>query len=72
MTNPEKLLLIILGGVPYRNFRRLLDNLEGWFASGEVSVRRMRSVLPSTSSACYASMHTGLPAHVHRVFRNKH
>jgi len=49
MTNPEKLLLIILDGVPYRNFRRLFGNLEGWVASGEARVRRMRSVLPSTS-----------------------
>jgi predicted AlkP superfamily pyrophosphatase or phosphodiesterase len=72
MTNPEKLLLIILDGVPYRNFRRLFGNLEGWVASGEARVRRMRSVLPSTSSACYASMHTGLPPHVHGVFGNKH
>ena len=34
MINPEKLLLIILDGVPYRNFRRLFGNLEGWVASG--------------------------------------
>lgn len=32
----------------------------------------MRSVLPSTSSACYASMHTGLPPQAHGIFGNKH
>lgn len=30
MANPEKLLLIILDGVPYGSFRRLFGNLEGW------------------------------------------
>lgn len=32
----------------------------------------MRSVLPSTSSACYASRHTGLPPHDHGAIGNKH
>ncbi len=72
MTEKTKLLLIVLDGVPYRNFRRLFGNLEGWVASGDAQVRRMRSVLPSTSSACYASMHTGLPPHRHGVFGNNH
>ena len=31
----RKLLLIILDGVPLRNFRRLFGNLEGWVDSGE-------------------------------------
>ena len=72
MARSEKLLLIVLDGVPYRNFRRLFGNLEGWVGSGDARVRRMRSVLPSTSSACYASMHTGLPPHIHGVLGNKH
>jgi predicted AlkP superfamily pyrophosphatase or phosphodiesterase len=72
LTEKTKLLLIVLDGVPYRNFRRLFGNLEGWVASGDAQVRRMRSVLPSTSSACYASMHTGLPPHRHGVFGNNH
>ena len=65
-----KLLLIILDGVPYRNWRRLFGNLEGWVASGEARVRRMRAVLPSTSGSCYASIHTGLPPQVHRIWDN--
>jgi predicted AlkP superfamily pyrophosphatase or phosphodiesterase len=65
-----KLLLIILDGVPYRNWRRLFGNLEGWVASGEARVRRMRSVLPSTSGSCYASIHTGLPPQEHRIWDN--
>lgn len=67
----RKLLLIILDGVPWRNWRRLFGNLEGWVRSGDARVRRMRSVLPSTSSCCYASIHTGLPPQVHGVWGNK-
>ena len=65
-----KLLLIILDGVPYRNWRRLFGNLEGWVASGQAQVRRMRSVLPSTSGSCYASIHTGTPPQVHGIWGN--
>jgi predicted AlkP superfamily pyrophosphatase or phosphodiesterase len=70
-----KLLLIILDGVPYGNWRRLFGNLEGWVAQGAARVWRMRSVLPSTSACCYASIHTGVAPQVHgatgndRVFR---
>lgn len=56
----RKLLLIILDGVPWRNFRRLFGNLEGWIDSGEARVWKLRSVLPSTSASCYASIHTGV------------
>ena len=31
----KKLLLIILDGVPYRNWVRLFGNLEGWVDSGD-------------------------------------
>jgi predicted AlkP superfamily pyrophosphatase or phosphodiesterase len=74
----RKLLLIIIDGVPYRNWRRLFGNLEGWVTSGEARVWRHRSVLPSTSASCYASIHTGVPPQVHgswgneRVFRLSH
>ena len=66
----RKLLLIILDGVPYRNWRRLFGNLEGWVAQGEARVWRMRSVLPSTSGSCYASIHTGTPPQVHGIWGN--
>ena len=66
----NKLLLIILDGVPYANWRRLFGNLEGWVAAGEAQVWRMRSVLPSTSASCYASIHTGLRPQVHRIWDN--
>ena len=62
MALKSKLLLIILDGVPYRNWRRLMGNLEGWVQSGEARVWKMRSVLPSTSACCYASIHTGVLA----------
>ncbi len=65
-----KLLLIIIDGVPYRNWRRLFGNLEGWVASGEARVWRMQSVLPSTSGSCYASIHTGTPPQVHGIWGN--
>ena len=60
-----KLLLIILDGVPYRNWRRLFGNLEGWVATGEARVWKIRAVLPSISASCYASIHTGVPPQVH-------
>lgn len=65
-----KLLLIILDGVPYRNWRRLFGNLEGWVEQGEARVRRMRAVLPSTSASCYASIHTGVPPQQHHIWDN--
>jgi len=61
----KKLLLIILDGVPYRNWRRLFGNLEGWVDSGEARVWKIRSVLPSISASCYASIHTGVAPAVH-------
>ncbi len=70
MALPAKLLLVILDGVPYRNWRRLMGNLEGWAQSGEARVWRMRSVLPSMSACCYASIHTGVPPQVHGVLSN--
>ena len=56
----NKVLLIILDGQPWRNARRLNGNLEGWVHSGAARVWKMRSVLPSTSACCYASIHTGV------------
>ena len=44
----KKLLLIVVDGVPWRNFRRLFGNLEGWVQSGEAQLFKMRAVLPST------------------------
>ena len=73
-----KLLLIILDGVPLRNWRRLFGNLEGWVDSGEARVWQHRSVLPSTSASCYASIHTGVTPQEHgctgngNVFRLDH
>lgn len=66
----RKLLLILLDGVPYANWRRLFGNLEGWVQAGEARVWQMRSVLPSTSGACYASIHTGVPPQVHGIVGN--
>ena len=61
----SKLLLIILDGVPWRNWNRLFGNLEGWVDSGAAQKWKMRSVLPSTSASCYASIHTGVTPQVH-------
>lgn len=60
-----KLLLIILDGVPWRNWRRLFGNLEGWVDSGDARVWKHRAVLPSISATCYASIHTGVSPQVH-------
>ncbi|WP_137701431.1 alkaline phosphatase family protein [Marimonas lutisalis] len=61
----RKLLLIIIDGVPLRNFRRLFGNLEGWVDSGEAQRWVHRAVLPSISASCYASIHTGVSPQVH-------
>ncbi|GHD20071.1 alkaline phosphatase family protein [Tianweitania populi] len=66
----NKLLLIILDGLPWRNWRRFMGNLEGWVQSGDARVWKMRSVLPSISACCYASIHTGVPPQVHGVLSN--
>lgn len=68
--NKRKLLLIIIDGVPYNNWRRLFGNLEGWVKSGDARVWKMRSVLPSTSGPCYASIHTGVTPQEHGVTSN--
>ena len=67
----RKLLLIILDGVPWPNWRRLFGNLEGWVARGDAQVWKMRAVLPSTSASCYASIHTGTPPQVHGTWGNE-
>lgn len=74
----RKLLLIILDGVPWRNWTRLFGNLEGWAQNGTAQKWRMQSVLPSISASCYASIHTGVTPQDHgctgngNVFRLKH
>ena len=66
----QKLLLIILDGVPYRNWVRLFGNLEGWVETGDAQRFKMSSVLPSTSASCYASIHTCVTPQVHGVTGN--
>lgn len=73
-----KVLLILIDGVPLRNWRRLFGNLEGWVDSGAARVWTHKSVLPSISASCYASIHTGVPPAEHgctgnmNVFRLHH
>ena len=67
----NKLLLIILDGVPWRNFRRLFGNLEGWVDSGHAQVARHRACLPSVSGPCYATIHTGVEAQIHGIHSNE-
>ncbi|MFD0914905.1 alkaline phosphatase family protein [Pseudahrensia aquimaris] len=66
----SKLLLIILDGVPYRNWRRYFGNLEGWVKNGDAQVTSMRASLPSMSGPCYASIHTGVPPQEHGILLN--
>ena len=67
----SKLLLIILDGLPWRNWKPFMGNLEGWVQSGDARKWRMRSVLPSTSACCYASIHTGMTPQEHKVLSNE-
>ena len=71
MALTSKLLLIILDGLPWRNWKPFRGNLEGWVQSGEAKKWRMRSVLPSTSACCYASIHTGVSPQVHGIGSNE-
>ena len=48
-----------------------MGNLEGWVQSGDARVWKMRSVLPSTSACCYASIHTGVPPQLHGILSNE-
>ena len=66
----NKSLLVILDGVPWRNWRRLFGNLEGWVESGEAQVWKITAPLPSTSASCYATIHTGVVPAVHGVTGN--
>lgn len=66
----QKLLLLIIDGVPWRNWRSLFGNLEGWVDSGEAQVWKIRAPLPSTSASCYASIHTGVTPAVHGATGN--
>ncbi len=61
----KKLLLLIIDGVPWRNWRSLFGNLEAWVDSSDAQVWRIRAPLPSTSASCYASIHTGVNPVVH-------
>jgi predicted AlkP superfamily pyrophosphatase or phosphodiesterase len=65
----KKLLVIVVDGVPWDNWS-LFGNLEGWVDAGEARKWKMRSVLPSTSASCYASIHTGVSPAVHGVTGN--
>ena len=67
----SRLLLIILDGLPWRNWKPFMGNLEGWVQSGDARKWRMRSVLPSTSACCYASIHTGVPPQLHGIGSNE-
>lgn len=71
MALASKLLLIILDGLPWRNWKPFMGNLEGWVQSGEARKWRMRSVLPSTSACCYASIHTGVTPQEHGIGSNE-
>ena len=67
----NKLLLIIVDGVPWRNWRRFFGNLEGWVETGEARVWKIRAPLPSISAPCYASIHTGAVPAVHGCTSNQ-
>lgn len=66
----QRLLLIIIDGVPLRNWHRLFGNLEGWVDRGAAQRFVHRAVLPSISASCYASIHTGLTPQEHGSWGN--
>jgi hypothetical protein len=64
-------LRIIIDWVPWRNGCRLFGILEGRVASGAAQLWRVRSILPSTSAPCHASIHRGVAPQVHGVRGNE-
>ncbi len=66
----NKLLLIVVDGVPWRNWCRLFGNLEGWVQSGDARRWKMTASLPSVSGPCYASIHTGVNPQTHGILSN--
>lgn len=68
----NKVILLILDGLGYSYARKLMGNLEGWVETGEAKVWQGKSVLPSVSGPCYASIHTGLTPQQHGVISNYH
>jgi predicted AlkP superfamily pyrophosphatase or phosphodiesterase len=68
----NKVILLILDGLGYSYARKLMGNLEGWVDSGEATLWKGLSVLPSVSGPCYASIHTGLTPQEHGVTSNYH
>ena len=61
MAASEKLLLIVLDGVPYRNFRRLFGNLEGWVASGDSDLPQEDALLDQLALAPSILTRMGVP-----------
>ena len=68
----NKVILLILDSLGYSYARKLMGNLEGWVESGEASLWKGQSVLPSVSGPCYASIHIGLTPQDHGVTSNYH
>src|SRR5579883_3344973 len=66
----RRIILIVLDGLGYAKARDYLGNIEGWVAAGAARRWRMRSVLPTVSGPCYATIHTGLLAQEHGVLSN--
>ena len=57
----EKRLLIVLDGAPYRNFRRLFGNLEGWVASGDSNLLLEDALLDQLALALSILARMGVP-----------
>lgn len=56
-----KLLLVVRDGVPYRNFRRLFGNLEGWVASGDSNLPLEDALLDQLALALPILTRMGVP-----------
>ena len=62
----QKLLLIILDGVPYRNWVRLFGNLEGWVQSGDAQRFKM-----SSEELRALTTSDGQPTRLQKLFRGR-
>lgn len=66
----RRVVFVLIDGLAHATAVRMLGFMGGMVETGEALQVRVRSVLPSLSRPCYASIFTGLPPLAHGVWTN--
>lgn len=69
--NPNRLIVVLIDGLSNEVAQRQLGYMEGLVEEGAALRARVKSVLPSLSRPCYASIFTGTSPRVHGVNTNE-